>query len=246
MGQTFLAEAHGVVLKPTEEALQAFLGEVISNVKNEGFSLAHVLKPVTGWTVDGWGAYSLLPGESKELLCTTDIIAILEAGRRFHASTQHLPRPSFYLDTRTDPWFRADAAVWGERSIDVVPVLRPLETVLIGALAPLGPSQVIHGDLTGNVLLGDTPGIIDISPYYRPTAYAEGIIMADALAWHGQTGELLSLAGVSVPAIARGILFRIYTSSIMAQEEPGVWDLEVEARQYTYAARTIGLVVSDQ
>lgn len=73
----------------------------------------------------------------------------------------------------------------------------------------------------------------------------EGIVMADALAWHGQSGELLDLAGVSVPATARGILFRIYTSSIMAQEEPGMWDLDEEVRQYTRAAKEIGLAVGD-
>jgi hypothetical protein len=45
----------------------------------------------------------------------------------------------------------------------------------------------VHGDLTNNVLLraGQPPGIIDFSPYWRPPEYAEGIIVADALSWHG-------------------------------------------------------------
>lgn len=237
--------ADGTVMKPGEETLQALLSEVVSTVQQDGFRLANVVKPTTGgWTYRGWGACSLLPGETREPLSTSDILTVLEAGRAFHASTKHLPRPSSYLDSRTDPWSRADAAAWGERPLDIVPAFQPLVAALKEAVTPLGPDQFIHGDLTGNVLLGaDVPGIIDISPYFRPTAYAEGIVMADALAWHGQRSELLDRAGVSVSATARGILFRVCTSSVMAQEQKGLWDLEEEVRQYTHAAKEIGLMV---
>ena len=73
----------------------------------------------------------------------------------------------------------------------------------------------MHGDLAGNVLLvpGGPPSIIDISPYWRPRSYAEGIVVADALCWHGAAPETLRDLGVPVEAVARGLLLRLLTSS---------------------------------
>lgn len=119
METTFAAD--GVVLKPVEEAQQAWLGDVLPTIPQDGFRLASVAQPSSGgWTCDGWGAASLIPGESGDRLSTTDLLAVLAAGRAFHAATQHLPRPSASVDSRTDPWAYADAAAWGERQLDVV------------------------------------------------------------------------------------------------------------------------------
>lgn len=45
-----------------------------------------------------------------------------------------------------------------------------------------GPSQLVHGDLSGNVLFAEglAPAIIDFSPYWRPTSYADAIVVIDA------------------------------------------------------------------
>lgn len=79
---------------------------------------------------------------------------------------------------------------------------------------PPGPPQLVHGDLTGNVLLsphGGKPGIIDVSPYWRPAAYAEGVVAADALTWHNAPVSLFFALDVSREAVARGLLFRLLT-----------------------------------
>ena len=80
-------------------------------------------------------------------------------------------------------------------------------------MTPLGPAQLVHGDLTDNVLLvaGGPPSIIDFSPYWRPPAYAEGIVIADALCWHGASPEILEEGDVPIAAVARGLLFRVLT-----------------------------------
>ncbi|PRC50682.1 TIGR02569 family protein, partial [Mycobacterium sp. ITM-2017-0098] len=41
-----------------------------------------------------------------------------------------------------------------------------------------GPSQLVHGDLYGTVLFAGTaaPGITDITPYWRPPAWAAGVV----------------------------------------------------------------------
>jgi hypothetical protein len=97
----------------------------------------------------------------------------------------------------------------------VQPELRGLVDRLQPALSPLGPAQLVHGDLTNNVLLtaGQPPGIIDFSPYWRPPEYAEGIIIADALSWHEAPATLLEDVDVPVAAVARGLLFRMLTAS---------------------------------
>lgn len=111
------------------------------------------------------------------------------------------------------------------------------------ALEPLGDSQIVHADLTRNVLFapGVAPAVIDISPYWRPPAYAEGVVLADALCWHGAPAELLELTGVSVAAVARALLFRIATTNEAAAFEIGSADLEYELGRYRHAAGAIGL-----
>ena len=97
----------------------------------------------------------------------------------------------------------------------MLPELRGLVDRLQPALSPPSPAQLVHGDLTNNVLLmaGQPPGIIDFSPYWRPPSYAEGIVIADALTWHGAPATLLEEVDVPLAAVARGLLFRILTAS---------------------------------
>ncbi len=65
------------------------------------------------------------------------------------------------------------------------------------ALEPLGSPQIMHADLRGNILFSATlpPAVIDISPFWRPPEYAEGIVVADALCWHDAQAALLDQAG---------------------------------------------------
>jgi hypothetical protein len=71
----------------------------------------------------------------------------------------------------------------------------------------------VHGDLSGNVLFhrGLPPAVIDVSPYWRPPAFAEGILVADGLLWWGEGAELMTAARLSGDPSwsARGLLFRL-------------------------------------
>ena len=101
----------------------------------------------------------------------------------------------------------------------------------------------MHADLSGNVLLADglDPAIIDVSPYWRPPAYAEGVLVADALCWHGAPAELLDELRVSVPAVARAMLFRLWTTHERVLAGVDVEELAAETRAYADAAAAIGL-----
>jgi hypothetical protein len=121
------------------------------------------------------------------------------------------------VDLRTDPWSWADRATWGEVPRVVQPELREVVERLHAAPPPTGRATLVHGDLTGNVLLepGEPPTVIDFSPYWRPPLYAEGVVVADALCWHDASSSLLDDVDVPLAAVARGLLFRVLTAGLV-------------------------------
>lgn len=230
-----------VVLKPQADAgFQQWLGTEVAAIRQQGFRLPGVRRAFDGaWVVEGWAAQSAMPGSA----CTesgADWRAVINASRALHTATAALARPAF-LDLRTDPWALADRGAWGEVPRLVVPELRKLIDRLQPALSMLGPSQLVHGDLTNNVLLvpGGPPAIIDFSPYWRAASYAEGIVIADALCWHNAPPELLAEVGVPRAAVARGLLFRILTASQVHQQRSA--ELIEEARRYRSALTALKL-----
>ena len=65
---------------------------------------------------------------------------------------------------------------------------------LAAHLRPVGgPSQLIHGDLTGDVLFHDRlpPAVIDLAPYFGPALFATAIVVADALVWESADESLV-------------------------------------------------------
>lgn len=206
--------ADGLVLKPGGGPVHDWFAEVASEISENGFRLASPVPTRFGtWTFEGWAASKWLPGDPPDVSSPEAWTTILTAGRAFHQATRQLPRPAV-LSTRDDWWAIADRAAWYERAVAVPPEFRQIARRLDPLLAPLGASQVVHADLTLNVLIepGLEPAIIDMSPYWRPSAYAEGVIVADALCWHGADTSLLEQLDVSVAAVARALIFRMFTT----------------------------------
>lgn len=108
---------------------------------------------------------------------------------------------------------------------------------------PLGGDQLVHADLTGNVLISADrpPAIIDVSPYWRPPAYAEGIVIADAICWHGASPRLAHDTGADLAAVARGLLFRVLSTNAMQQDQPDSSALARDVAHYADAAQSLGL-----
>ena len=202
-----------MVLKPLDMSEQTldWQAHVLGSVSNAtDFRVAPPLRSGDGsLSVAGWTASPYLPGEPA----TGHWRDILVAGERFHAALGHLPRPAF-LETRQDHWAVADRVAWGELPLtgyeDDDAIL-----ALAGRLLPVHEtSQVVHGDLSGNVLVHPRlpPAILDLSPYWRPPAYASAVVLADALLWHDAGEEVLEL---DVPSMAqhllRALIFRLVT-----------------------------------
>jgi uncharacterized protein (TIGR02569 family) len=242
-GQGHSWAAGGLVLKADDGPVHEWLAEALADVVADGFRLATPVRTRHGaWSCEGWSATRWVEGSEPNRTEASTWIEILRTGRAFHRAVSHLSRPAC-LDARDDWWALADRAAWGEIVIEFRSEFAVVGRRLRAALEPLGPPQVVHGDLTGNVLFSPAmpPAVIDISPYWRPTAYAEAVVVADALCWHGEQASLLERAGVSVAAVARALLFRMATTNTAASCGHCDVDLDDEARRYRLAVEAIGL-----
>jgi len=223
-GRTFRADT--VVLRPSVgDGETVWKAEILSTLPR--FDDFRTPRPVRGaggaWTAHGWEAWEWLPGRTDPTRTTE----VLSAGNAFHRAVEHLPRPAF-LDVAADPWARADRIAWEEERVPDGAVLKRLA----GAFRAVDvDSQVIHGDLLGNVMFaqGEPPTIIDWAPYWRPVGYADAIVIADAACWHGlglhELRRLVDRIPEGRQMLVRALVFRIATLHLL-----GHWDEELEVR----------------
>ena len=186
--------AGDVVFKPllhssSVEELE-FYAELFAGIEQDGFRVLRVRRSRDGsLVVDGWTAADFVDGRHEDARWA-DVIAV---GERLHAAIAHVPRPAF-IARRTDPWAIGDRVAFGELPLEHFMHVKHLPR-LAGALRPLSaPSQLVHGDLTGNVLFHETlpPAVIDFAPYWRPRPFFAAVVVGDALLWEGADESLLA------------------------------------------------------
>ncbi|MFE6402528.1 aminoglycoside phosphotransferase [Streptomyces alboflavus] len=212
------------VLKPTgpDAEFADWLADLLDVLPEDGFRVARPLRARTGaWTYDGWSASRFVPGTEPDHAAAPRWLDVVAAGRAFHRALADVPRPAF-LDRRRDWWALGDRVAWQECGADLVPGLRGpyAELVALYGPPPRERAQLVHGDLTGNVLFapGLAPAVIDFSPYWRPPGFAEAVVVGDALIWHGAGAGLLRAAAPAfgpgfVGLVARAVTFRLVTAS---------------------------------
>jgi uncharacterized protein (TIGR02569 family) len=214
-----------LVLKPVDDEVEAtWTADVLASLVEDGFRINRPVPSTAGnWVVEGWAAWHVLAGVHDTMGRWAEV---LQVARSLNHALSGLSRPTF-LDTRTTPWAVADRMAWDEEPIGLVhDALRPLAERLSAHLrAEGGPAQVIHGDLTANVLFapGLAPGVIDFSPYWRPAAFCQAVVTVDALLWHGAPPSLLDVPGARNPTslLARAALFRLVAADRLAAERAG-------------------------
>lgn len=213
-----------IVLKPAdipEEQLawQAALHERLRT--NDGFRVPHAMRAHDGrLLVDGWYAMTYLAGRHEP----GRWLDIIDVGAVLHDAVSDEPRPAF-LAERTDPWSIGDRVAWSDLTRDDVPETKHLDR-LLALLHPIAArSQLVHGDLTGNVLFDDDlpPAILDLSPYFRPAMFASAIVVTDALVWEGANETLVHAfdAEDDFPQyLLRALIYRIVTDRLLRLDEP--------------------------
>ena len=224
---------HGrAVLKPVENAVEAeWSARLLLTVEQHGFRLPRPLRAGDGrWVVDGWAASEYVTGEPGPAGRWAQLFS---ASRAFHQALARVPKPSF-LAARTHRWARADRVAWGEQAVDVPAEAAGLMRRLHRLVRPVsGPGQLIHGDLSGNVLFDDggPPAIIDFSPYWRPVRYADAVAVVDGLLWFGAEPELVSAAGPDGDfgqLLVRALIFRLVALTERARDEGPSWLSELQ------------------
>jgi uncharacterized protein (TIGR02569 family) len=240
-GRSWLAG--GLVFKPVDdEATTVWAAELLERIREDGFRVARPARTTDGgWSTDGWAASRRVEGEHESRW--TDVIG---AGEALHRAIRDEPRPGF-LAQRDDPWATGDRVAWDE--LPVAPFARSVDGLarLAQARRPLPQTdrQLIHGDLTENVLFADglAPAVIDLSPYWRPTGFASAIVIADALVWHEAGPGILDAA----PNVAdrrqlliRALIYRLVTHVVI---RPGWPRDESDALSVAAVARAVDLAL---
>lgn len=199
----------------------SWLGEHLSTVREDGFRLALPVPALDGrWVVDQWCAQTWLAGSHQGGDRWIDVLTLCE---RFHRASAHLPRPPF-IEDRTHAWAIGDRVAWEEAEL---PSPDPWLERLIALRRPISlPSQLIHGDLTDNVLFDDelAPAIIDPTPYWRPAGFARAIVVHDAVHWGTADPEPLIAATAHIEEFpqlfVRAAIYRMATSIVMGSGDP--------------------------
>ena len=229
------------VLKPGQDPAEAcWLAEVFADLTGPGFRVPRPVRAVDGsWVVAGWAAWGWVDGEPDELARWPELV---EVSRSFHAALAGRGRPR-WVGRGASPWAVADRVAWGEATVELAPELAGLVTALLAAMRPVRlPSQLVHGDIAGNVLFparqspparqplaagqppaaGQSPAVIDFSPYWRPPGYALAVAAVDLLAWSdAPPGILDELSGEPEidQLLLRALVFRVVVESL-ARDRP--------------------------
>jgi uncharacterized protein (TIGR02569 family) len=197
-GQGQSVQVGDAVLKPVEDADEAeWIMKIqhqllLDKNKSQCYHLAEPLMALGGrYVVDGWTAARFMPGDTGPKGRWKEI---LDASRAFHRDLARIVlEPPASLTQRNHRWAKADRVAWSEDVEHEENVLAGLHCVFGQLMALRRPvdtsdavSQLIHGDLSGNVLLTSgcnesAPGIIDFSPYWRPVEYAEAMLVTDGM-----------------------------------------------------------------
>jgi len=165
------------------------------------------------WVVDGWSAHVLVPGRTVSIREDPDWFR--QACDRFLDVTSALAEPGF-LATRDDPWTTADRMLEAEAEPPVA-VAGFVRDCLRGGAPVTGQPQVVHADLTGNVLRdGDIAGVIDWPAQWWPRELALAVVIVDAVCWQGAKESLLDDWGdVGGAALRRALAWRAMTRALL-------------------------------
>jgi len=176
------------------------------------------------WVVEGWAASRYEPGT----VTCRDLEVTRAAGHLLHARLATIvgERPA-QLATRSDRRAVAERVAFDEAPVpaldpdvaDLVARARALvpapagDRPATGGEAPLGPAQLVHAELAGNVLLdpAGAPVVIDLAPAWRPARWADAVCVLDAVLRQEAPHTVLHrwAHGPDRVAMVRAIVFRL-------------------------------------
>ncbi|PRY52229.1 uncharacterized protein (TIGR02569 family) [Knoellia remsis] len=221
-GQGHSVHAGDLVLSPgRDEATDSWLNPILAPLSAQldherprALRLAMPIPTRDGrWVVDGWGATRFEPDttECRDLDTLRATSHLLHARLASAAPTE--PDGIRHIDNR---WARAERIAFGDAAPTGIPAaIQPLVHELLDQHddTDLGPNQLVHGDLAGNVLLDadGIPFVIDMAPFWRPALWAEATCVLDAVMWLGADPAAMTdwTTGARRQAMIRSVIFRL-------------------------------------
>jgi uncharacterized protein (TIGR02569 family) len=195
--------------------------DVLGSIATNEFRLSLPRKTLDGaFASEDWCAWQFVEGVHEEGRWRE----IIRVGELFHEALAEVAEPDF-IARRSDPWAIGDRVAWGDLPAEPYMEVKHLADLLAVQRALDSRCQLVHGDLTGNVLFAEelAPAIIDFSPFWRPPAYASAIVVADAFVWEGADESLLD-AVAHVPHFAqflvRALIMRAVVDRLFREGEP--------------------------
>lgn len=138
------------VIKPEEnESKVNWISQTFSELKIDEIRIPQPIKANSGkWIYNGWNAHAFIEGETTKSRWHEKI----KICRKFHQAIENLEKPDF-IGKRTNPWEVADRMTWGDTKLQYGEKLKPVLSRLEPLVKPISlKSQIIHGDMTGNIL----------------------------------------------------------------------------------------------
>ena len=239
-GQNTTWIADNIVLKPTTrnnhyEEWTFRIQSLLSGCQ-VGFRVAEPLQIGETFVYKGWTAVHLLTGiEDNDLHAR--IHEIVQASRAIHTVLADLVmEPPAMLELRSDRWCYADKFAWDEVTVQDIPnfdagfyerelrsYVERLNTLKRESRPKNVVCQLVHGDLSGNILFSpdEQPAILDFDYYWRPVEYAVAIFLADGMTWQGFSIEEVKVVGwdeLRYEMLVRALIFRIVQYAIDLEE----------------------------
>lgn len=164
---------------------------------------------------DGYGATEFLNGK----FFAGKMREKIQASHAFNSHLKDIPKPAEF-DSWKSPWTNAQDLAWGKCQMpeDFNAKARSNLAALFRFWKKIDmPVQLIHTDLSGNILFdGNDPVIIDFTPGYFPKEYADVLLVSDSIAWFDEPVESLDLLAlgdkVTFQLLLRAVLFRLSVS----------------------------------
>ena len=249
-GQGTAYRVGSIVVKPAGNIEEAFwVAELFHTMPTTPeVRFPKPVRSVSGnWIEHGFVAWIFMEGEEMG----EHYLEKLQASRVFHKALKDISEPAFAsLDDSI--YAVADRKVWQDTDLNYPEDFLASIKSMLSLVEPVDlPKQLIHGDLCGNIVIHSKlpPAIIDFSPYWRPTAFAEAVMLVDALAWDRsvKAGELfeifssiLHIRQLSLRAVLRRIFIQFeHVSRGSRTREKALKEIEVYVKVWREIMKNI-------